>query len=175
MINGIGMMTSDMIGDFMYKSMNEYVSIYKNQLDEGDIQVAYEHLIKYMMQLKSYFSATLNEKYSFGNVSPGYMDYTYFPFLNDYLRNKKLRFGIILNHKKMRFELWLMGQNAEIQNRYWEIVKATKWNQGVEKMPKYSVLETVLVSTPDFDDLDLLSKTIKNSAVRVIDEIITCL
>lgn len=45
-----------------------------------------------------------------GNISSGYMDYSYFPFTTtDFLRTHKLRFGAVLNHPQMRFELWLMG------------------------------------------------------------------
>ena len=38
-------------------------------------------------------------------------------FINEFLRERKLRFGIVLNHEKMKFELWLMGQNAGIQKK----------------------------------------------------------
>ena len=67
-----------------------------------------------------------------------------FSFFNDYLRDKKLRFGIVLNHSKMRFELWLMGQNKEIQKRYWDMLKTSPWNQGRSTKPQYAELEIVL-------------------------------
>lgn len=60
------------------------------------------------------------------------MDYTYFSFFNEYLKNHKLRIGIIINHEKMQFELWLMGQNASIQKEYWEIFKDTNWNKDIK-------------------------------------------
>lgn len=98
----------------MNKTTNEYVAIYQDALQQGDIQIAYERLIKAVMALKAHFANTLGDQYSFGNVSPGYMDYTYFPFFNAFLRKKRLRFGIVLNHRQMSFELWLMGQNAQV-------------------------------------------------------------
>ncbi|HIU75796.1 MAG TPA: hypothetical protein IAC62_07935, partial [Candidatus Pelethocola excrementipullorum] len=124
------------------RQTNDYVAIYKAQLAKGDIQIAYERLIKYVMLLKAQFSKVFSGKYQTGNVSPGYMDYTYFPFFDDYLRSNKLRFGIVLNHEKMRFELWLMGQNADVQTEYWDLLKTTEWNKEQIVMPKYSVLET---------------------------------
>lgn len=156
----------------MKNSMNEAVAAYKQQLEIGDIQVAYQSLVKYVMSLKAHFTKTLWDKYSFGNVSPGYMDYTYFPFFNKFLRSKKLRFGIVLNHSQMRFELWLMGQNAQVQKDYWEFLKATEWNQHLTAMPTYSVLETVLVEHPDFNDLATLSIEIEKNTTSLVDQII---
>nr|WP_162816979.1 hypothetical protein [Myroides odoratimimus] len=72
----------------------------------------------------------------------------------------------------MRFELWLMGQNAEIQDRYWQLLKDSKWNQEVEQMPMYSVLETVLVDNLDFNNEKELFETIATHAKRDIDKII---
>lgn len=156
----------------MDKSLNDYVKLYQAQLEKGDIQVAYEHLLKYVMSLKAYVQNTQSNSYSVGNVSPGYMDFSYFPFFNEWLRSKKLRFGIVLNHRLMRFELWLMGQNAEVQKRYWELLKTTKWNANRIAMPRYSVLEAVVAEHLDFSDPDALSAKITSSAVELAKEII---
>ena len=153
----------------MDKSMKECVAIYREQLQQGYIQVAYERLVKYVMVLRTHIEKSTD--YQVGNVSPGYMDFTYFPFFNEYLRARKLRFGIVLNHEKMRFELWLMGQNAEVQAKYWNLLKATKWNSHLASMPKYSALETVVVDNPDFSDLDALAQFIQKAALEQIDPI----
>ena len=159
----------------MGKTTNDYIAIYKEQLQKGDIQVAYERLLKYLMSLKSFFEHKLSPEYNFGNICRGYLDYTYFPFFNDYLRAHKLRFGIVLNHQKMRFELWLMGQNAQVQKEYWELLKDTEWNRGRVAKPKYSVLEAVLVESPDFDDTDALSTRIEKIAMDEVAKIISFL
>jgi hypothetical protein len=155
----------------MDKKLSEYVAEYKAQLAIGDIQVAYEHLVKFVMTVKAHSEKVFPPQYSFGNVSPGYMDFTYFPFFNDYLRKSKLRFGIVLNHRQMRFELWLMGQNAEVQKQYWALLKATKWNANQPTMPKYSVLVIGLVEEPNFDEPDSLTAQITNSAIRFAEEV----
>jgi len=157
------------------EKLNDYIAIYKEQLDKGDIQKAYKGLIKYMLSLKSYLSKELQNSFFFGNISLGYMDYSYFPFFNEFLREEKLRFGIVLNHEKCRFELWLMGQNADIQRKYWEMLKTTKWNRDKEMMPKYSVLEVILVKTPNFNELDILSQEIEKETIRITREIIDCI
>ena len=111
----------------MDKKINSCISFYKEQVNKSDIQKTYMFLLKYLMQVKASFEKAFSKEYSCGYVSPGYMDYSYFSFANEYLRGRRLRFGIVLNHNEMRFELWLMGQNKEIQNRYWDILKPSKW------------------------------------------------
>ena len=155
----------------MTKSTNEYVSLYKAQLAKGDIQVAYTRLLKYVMELKTYCANQMQGRFSFSNVSPGSMDYTYFYFFDDFLRSKKLRFGIVLNHQKVCFELWLLGQNAPVQKEYWELLKSTKWNSGRTSMPKYSVLEAMIVASPDFTDLTALSLQIKDTMLSIVEEV----
>lgn len=154
------------------KTLNDYVAIYGEQLRKGDIQKAYMGLMKYTLQLKTELSKSLSNEYTFGNVSQGYMDYSYFPLFNEYLRDRKLRFGIVLNHEKLRFELWLMGQNAVVQDRYWEVLKSTKWNEKQVNKPKYSVLELVLVDKPDFTQLNVLTNEIEKETICSIEEIV---
>ena len=156
----------------MDKRNSEYIAAYKKQLSEGEVQVAYNILLKYVMRLKVHCEKAFFEGYSFGNVSPGYMDFTYFPFFNAYLRKEKLRFGIVLNHSEMRFELWLMGQNSGIQTKYWNLLKSSFWNQERIHMPQYSVLEVTLVDNPDFDDMDTLATRVTEKARCVSEEIL---
>ncbi len=156
----------------MNKNINDYIDVYKQALSDGEIQVAYEFLVKYVMEIKSAFSQKYGSIYKTGNVSPGYLDFTYFPFHNDMLRAKKLRFGIVLNHNQMRFELWLMGQNTEIQKEYWNELKISKWNIAKTEMPKYSVLEAVLIETPDFNKIDELTGSIIEKAGILTKEVV---
>lgn len=155
----------------MDKSLNEHIEVYRQQLEQGDIQIAYERLRKYVLNLRAHFHKALSDKYSFGNVSPGYMDFTYFPFFDESLRSRKLRFGLVLNHQKLRFELWLIGQNEQVQSRFWQLLKNSKWNEGRREMPRYSVLEAVVCDAPDFDNLDALTVEIEQRSVRIAEEI----
>ncbi|WP_028980878.1 DUF7000 family protein [Sporocytophaga myxococcoides] len=153
------------------KPLNNYVEIYKEQLDKGDIQEAYGRLVKFVMKLNSSFSNDLADRYSFGNLFQGYMDYTYFYFSDDFLKKRKLRFGLVLNHSKMRFEIWLLGQNIKVQEKYWQILKDTKWNKNRTSRPQYSVLEAIILENPDFNNLDKLTQQLKKSLIKFTDEI----
>ena len=80
--------------------------------------------------------------------------------------------GLLLNHTEMQFEVWLLGQTIPIQEKYWEYFKSTKWNKNRATRPQYSILETTLITNPNFNDLDRLSKQIQDKLVLVTDEIL---
>ena len=154
------------------ENLNKYVSIYKEQLKKGDILIAYNELVKFVMKLRVDFIKRLSDEYSFAGILNGYMDYTYFYYSNDFLKSKNLKFGLVLNHLEMRFEIWLLGNTIPIQKKYWELLKTTKWNQGNTEMPKYSISETILVEDPDFNDLSTLTELIESKMSKVSDEIL---
>ena len=156
------------------KDLNYFVSVYKGLLENGDIQVAYDQLVKYIQKLKTVFSKELTNEYSCGNVFQGYMDYTYFYLSNDFLKHRKLKLGLVLNHKDMRFEIWLLGQTKDIQEKYWNMLKDTKWISS-KKIPQYSIFEVTLISDPDFNELESLTSKIKDKLILVADEISTSL
>lgn len=154
------------------ENLNKYVSIYKEQLKKGDILIAYNELVKFVMKLRTDFIKSLSDQYSFAGILHGYMDYTYFYYSNDFLKNKKLKLGLVLNHSQMRFEIWLLGNTIPNQKKYWELLKTTKWNKDKTEMPKYSVLETTLIENPDFNNLNALTKQIETKMIKVSDEIL---
>lgn len=154
------------------KDLNYFVEKYKEQLDKGDIQEAYVGLVKYVTRLGTNLSNSFGKTYSFGNLFQGYMDYTYFYYTNDFLKKRKLKMGLVLNHTKMQFEIWLLGQTIPIQEKYWNYFKLTKWNKNRASRPQYSILETVLIDKPNFNDLEKLTKEIENKIISTTDEII---
>ena len=154
------------------KNLNEYVSIYQDQLKKGDILIAYNELVKFVMNLRTEFIKTLSDQYSFAGILHGYMDYTYFYYSNDFLKSKKLKLGLVLNHLEMRFEIWLLGNTIPNQKKYWELLKTTKWNKDKTEMPKYSILETTLVENPDFNNLNALTEQIESKMTKISDEIL---
>ena len=153
------------------KDLNHYVDIYKEQLKKGDIQEAYVGLVKYITRLGTTLSKNLSENYSFGSLFQGYMDYSYFYYTNDFLKKRKLKMGLVLNHSKMQFEVWLLGQTIPIQEKYWEYFKSTKWNKNRTTRPQYSILEAELIVNPNFNDLDKLSKQIQEKLMLATNEI----
>lgn len=143
------------------------MQIYQEQLRNGFIQTAYAALTKYVAELKRKFPG----KYSTSSIGFGYLDYTYFYFTNDYVKNKNLKFALVLKHEKMQFELWLCGRTEDIQKQYWNLLKDSKWNKNVEVMPKYSVLEVTIETQIDFNVKEKMTSNIINNAVSSASEI----
>ena len=157
------------------KNLNDYVASYQSQLQKGDILIAYKELVSFVMKLRTDLKRDSSFDYSVTAILHGYLDYTYFYFSNDFLKSKKLKFGLVLNHLEMRFELWLLGNTAEIQKKYWTFLKETKWNKNRMEMPIYSVLEVVLIETPNFNNLLLLQKSLEIELNKNLLEISTFL
>jgi hypothetical protein len=80
-------------GNFKMKSLNDVITIYKEELHKGDILIAYNELVKFVMRIRTDFSKKLDHQYSFAKILHGYMDYTYFYYSNDFLKSKKLKLG----------------------------------------------------------------------------------
>ena len=157
------------------KNLNDIVAVYQNELRKGDILVAYNELVKFMMNTRTELVKNLGHQYSFAKMLHGYLDYTYFYYTNDFLKSKKLKLGLVLNHLDMRFEVWLLGNTIPIQKEYWNLLKSTKWNKDKTEMPQYSIIESAIISKPDFNDLELLSQHIHLNMMQVTDEIIALL
>ncbi|QYS89684.1 DUF7000 family protein [Flavobacterium davisii] len=154
------------------KDLNYFIDKYKEQLNKGDIQEAYVGLVKYITGLRNYLSNNIGDTYSFGSIFQGYMDYTYFYYTNDFLKERKLKMGLVLNHPKMQFEIWLLGRTIPIQEKHWEYFKLTKWNKNRITKPQYSILEAILIDKPNFNDLEKLTKQIEEKLISITDEII---
>ena len=73
------------------KSLNDVITIYKEELHKGDILIAYNELVKFVMRIRTDFSKKLDYQYSFAKISHGYMDYSYFYYSNNFLKSKKLK------------------------------------------------------------------------------------
>ena len=153
------------------KDLNGYVSVYKELLKVGEVQVAYAGLVKYVRRLRTAFSKDLSSDYSVGNVLQGYMDYTYFYLSNDNLKDRKLKLGLVLNHAEASFEIWLLGQTKDIQEKYWKLLNNSKWVEAAT-LPQYSVFEVTLLSDPDFGNLNKLTEELERHFLAVSNEIL---
>jgi len=111
------------------KSFQEYMDEYRKQAQKGDIKETYKGLMKYIMDLRTYFKNKYTDYFVSGSIYQGYMDMTYFAFIPESLKSKKLRIGIVFCHDKMRFEVWLAGFNKQIQTKYWKLFKESNWNK----------------------------------------------
>ncbi len=156
------------------RSLNELVSEYKKVLASGNVQTAYQSLVVLVQGLRTEFSKTFRDEYKFANVLHGYIDFTYFYLQNEFLKQRRLKLAIVLNHKHANFELRLLGQTKKVQVEYWQRLQAFKW-VNTHEMPEYSIFETTLLDAPDFDNRPQLFEAIVANfellSVRVFSEL----
>jgi hypothetical protein len=65
-------------GNSKMKNLNDVITIYKEELHKGDILIAYNELVRFVMSIRTDFSKKLDHLYSFAKKIHGYMDYSYF-------------------------------------------------------------------------------------------------
>lgn len=138
------------------------IAAYKKVLASGEFQQTYHALVSTVQVLRTDFAKAYGRQFAVAHVLHGYIDVTYFYLQNAYLKEKKLKFALVLNHQQVTFELWLLGQTKDVQIRYWETLKSLDW-VNAEGMPKYSIAEIPLVATPDFEQMDRLSSVVRKA------------
>jgi len=162
-----------MTEDSNMESLPDLINEYRKQLEKGVIQRAYQGLMKYIMDLRMHFSKNFPD-FTPGNIYHGYMDMIYFPIFPRSFKSRKLKIAVVFNYDQFRFEVWLAGYNKQVQKEYWNLFKESNWNKyripaatkGVD-----SIIEYTLADTPDFSDLDGLTKQIEKGTLDFINDI----
>ncbi len=156
----------------MEKSFHTQVKEYQRQLQKGEIQTAYQGLIQYMMDLRTHFQNQFSPEFVVGSLYQGYMDMTYFPATPKELKQRKLKIGVVLDHKKLQFSVCLLGQNKQVMKEVWEELRAHKWEKyDVPPTPQETALEFVIVQAPNFDDLEALTKQLETAVLAFIKDV----
>ena len=153
---------------------HEDVKEYKKQLEKGAIQRAYKGLMEYMLALRAHFEKQHPELTVPGGLYFGYMDMTYFALVPTALKERQLKIAIVFIHEGCRFEAWLSAVNKTVQGKYWKLIKESGWDKYhlVPELKGYdAVIDTVLVSDPDFSDLDALTKRIESETMKFIRDV----
>ena len=154
-------------------SFNQYMEEYKREMKKGIITKAYKGLMEYILDLRTHFKNKY-PNYFVSGLYYGYMDMTYFSFSPDSLKERKLKIAIVFIHETARFEVWISGQNKEIQSKYRNLFKDKNWNKYkiVPSIEGYdSIVEHVLIADPDFSDLDKLTEKIEKGTLKFIQDV----
>ncbi len=152
--------------------LGEHVEEYRRQLEKGSIQKAYRGIMSFMTSLKSQMEAEHPECGASG-LYFGYMDMTYFAFTPSVLKDRKLKIAVVYLHEADRFEVWLCGINRKVQANHIELLKGKDLN-GYKLSTVASGVDSIIGETiwenPDFDDLDVLKKDIKEKTISFISD-----
>jgi hypothetical protein len=145
----------------------------REQLRTGAIQKAYRALLAYMTDLRTHFKNRY-PSYSISGLYQGFMDMTYFAIVTPSLKNRDLKIAIVFNYEAFRFEAWLSGTNRQVQRKYWELIRDSRWTEYRVVTPAKgvdSIIECNLVEYFDFGDLDSLTASIEENTVKFIDNV----
>lgn len=156
------------------KSLQENMVEFKKQLEKGSIQRAFLGLMEYMMSLKNHISNKYPDFSTPGSLYNGYMDMTYFSIIPKSLKDTDLKIAVVFLYDAFRFEIWLSGKNKRILAKYWQIISKSNWNKYKIVEPTKgvdSIVEHILVDTPDFSDLEALTKQIEQGILKFIQDI----
>jgi len=156
------------------KSFHEHFNEYKQQMEKGTIQKAYQGLMAYIMGLRTHLKKQYPEYFVSGGIYFGYMDMTYFSFMPASIKDRRLKVAIVFIHDTCRFEVWLGGYNKIVQEQYWQLLKNSGWDDypivpTIEGMD--SIIEHTLVEDPDFSDLDALTNQIETRVIQFIRDV----
>lgn len=159
------------------KSLCECIKEYTAQLGKGYIQKAYKGIMTFMSDLKSHLESKYPD-YISSALYFGYMDMTYFAFTPKELKDVKLKIALVYLHEESRFELWLAANNRSIQSKYITLLSGR--NIGSYSLSQAapgvdSIIESVIVEKPDFDNADDLKKQIEENTIKFACEIISIL
>lgn len=156
------------------KLLNEYMVEYRKQLEIGSIPKAYKGLMEYIMGLRTHFQKKYPNLSVPSNIYYGYMDMTYFSIVPKSLASRKLKIAVVFLHDQFRFEVWLAGYNKQVQSKYWKLINDSNWRkyhvvsttQGAD-----SIIEYVVVDSPNFNDLEVLTAQIEKGTMKFIEDI----
>jgi hypothetical protein len=153
---------------------HEYMDEYKKQMKRGAVPKAYKGLMEYILALRTHFQKKYPDNSVSGSIYFGYMDMTYFPFVPESFKPRKLKVAIVFVHETCRFEAWLAGTNKQVQTEYWKLFKESGWNKYPLTAPAKgvdSIIESVLAADPDFSDLKALTLQIEKAALKFIQDV----
>lgn len=156
------------------KSLNKGLNEYSKTLKETEIQKAYKDLISYIKDLKRIFSDNHHEYQVASNIYLGYLDFTFFTFTTELTAKKSLKYAIVFRHEELQFEIWLSGRNRKVMSRYhneFSKLQINGFSLTPDEKGMSSIIESVLVNEPDFDDLPQLTSQIEIEAKEFIKRI----
>lgn len=107
-------------------SVQEDLAEFRRELRTGSVQRAYAALLAYMLGLRTHFKDSHPDTRVSG-LYQGYLDMTYFALFPPHFKPHDLKIAIVFNYAAFRFEAWLAGSNRQVQRRYWELFRDSRW------------------------------------------------
>jgi len=155
------------------KTLNQQISEYTALLQQGEIQLAYKGILEFMGKSRADFIKKYPQ-YEISSLYQGYMDMSYFSIFTKPLKEKGLKIALVYWHEKACFEVWLSARNREIGKQY-ETALNLHPLPGIttfhDPTNLDAIVESVLVSTPDFEDSAALILMLQQGVEQFIEAV----
>lgn len=93
----------------------EYIQEYESLLKTTHLQRDYQEFVKFFKQLRVSLEQEMPSCSFLGGIMENGMDYSYFQFTSDALREQGLKIVIAYVHTTCSLEVWLSGVNRKTQ------------------------------------------------------------
>jgi hypothetical protein len=97
----------------------------------------------------------------------------FFTFTPLSLQKQKSKIAIVFSYQKNRFEIWLAGQNRQIQKKFWNLFKGSDWNKyhiPAKLTDGFSIVDHVLIANPNLNESERLKLHIESEAMNFIND-----
>ena len=155
------------------KTINEQIAAYTQQLQQGEIQIAYKGILAFIGKLRAAFIKKYPH-YDVSNIYQGYLDMSYFSLSTKPLKEKGLKIAIVYLHEKGSFEVWLSARNRDIARTHQGIINSLSDEIKVfhDRNNQDAIAECILTDTPDFEEQAQLINTIEQGVDKFVAAII---
>jgi hypothetical protein len=153
--------------------IQEDINEFRRQLRGGSIQKAYRALLDYMMRLRLHFKESY-PKYTVSGLYQGSLDMTYFAIVPPSFKRRDLKIAIVFDYGAFRFEAWLAARNRQVQRKYWELFRHSRWADYRVVTPAIgvdSIIECDLADQFDVRHLDTLTASLQEKAAKFIKDL----
>ena len=151
-----------------------YIDEYEKIIKTTQLQKGYQEFIKLFRYLRNRLQSEMPEYMFSSGIVENNMDYSYFQFTNNVLKDLRLKIVIVFLHAEFKYEIWLSGYNRKTQSTYYEKLKKEKLVFELTKDPcrlDY-ILKEPLINDPDCSDIEKMFSTIKSKTLYFINELL---
>lgn len=141
----------------------DLLSGYKELLRTTNIVECYQEFIKLFRYVRVVLEKSMPEYKFQGSIVENGMDYSYFLFTNDHLKEKGLKIAVVFVHREFQFKVWLSGFNRKYQSKYYDLLKGKTIPFELTDNPTRNdyILSVTLERSVDISDGSLLIKEIE--------------
>ena len=148
----------------------EYIQEYETLLKTTHLQRDYQEFLAFFKYLRVYLERELPDYSFMGAIVENGMDYSYFQFTDDGLREQGLKIVIAFVHKTCALEVWLSGVNRKTQVSVF--ARLQKTGTDYEQTPDPNrfdyILKASILPARGFSGGDELFTEIRDNARRFI-------